>query len=182
MNLPADKVYCLFLGRITKIKRLDRLIDVSLILKNNNVDVTFLVAGGGDLFKEVKERSERLNLPVIFLGWQHDLAALFSLADILVMTSDNEGTPLSVIQAQLAGVPVISTDVGSTSEILLDGVSAYLTKLEPKDIASKIEHLVHNPKERIKMGQAGKTFALEKFSPERLVSNHAELYKSLLSR
>jgi glycosyltransferase involved in cell wall biosynthesis len=182
LNLPADKVYCLFLGRITKIKRLDRLIDVSLILKNNNVDVTFLVAGGGDLFKEVKERSERLNLPVIFLGWQHDLAALFSLADILVMTSDNEGTPLSVIQAQLAGVPVISTDVGSTSEILLDGVSAYLTKLEPKDIASKIEHLVHNPKERIKMGQAGKTFALEKFSPERLVSNHAELYKSLLSR
>ena len=182
LSLLPNKIYCLFLGRITKIKRPDRLLDVSLILKNNNVDVTFLVAGGGDLFEEVKKRSEKSNLPVVFLGWQHNLAALFSVADILVMTSDNEGTPLSVIQAQLAGVPVVSTDVGSTSEILMNGVSAYLASLEPADIAKKIEFLVKNPLERITMGQMGKAFALEKFSPERLVTDHANLYKSLLNR
>jgi len=181
LGISADRVYCLFLGRVTKIKRPDRLIEVATILKSKNIDVKFLIAGDGDLFQETQDSAVALNLPFLFLGWQDNLAALFSVANILVMTSDNEGTPLSIVQAQLSGVPVISTNVGSVSEVLLDGVSGFLTSLDSNLIAEKIEFLVSNPKERVEMGAAGLRFAGEKFSPSRLVSDHAKLYKKLIS-
>jgi glycosyltransferase involved in cell wall biosynthesis len=181
LSIPSNKTYCLFLGRVTKIKRPDRLIDVATLLKNSGVDVTFLIAGGGDLLDEMKALSESEDLPMIFMGWQHNLDALFSVADILVMTSDNEGTPLSAIQAQLAGIPVVSTNVGSINEILLDGTSAFLTNLEPQQLAAKIEFLAINSKERVEMGKAGKIFAGNKFSPERLVKDHEILYTELFT-
>jgi glycosyltransferase involved in cell wall biosynthesis len=181
LGISADRVYCLFLGRVTKIKRPDRLIEVATILKSKNIDVKFLIAGDGDLFQETQDSAVALNLPFLFLGWQDNLAALFSVANILVMTSDNEGTPLSIVQAQLSGVPVISTNVGSVSEVLLNGVSGFLTSLDSNLIAEKIEFLVSNPKERVEMGEAGLRFAGEKFSPSRLVSDHAKLYKKLIS-
>ena len=181
LNIPPNKIYCLYLGRVTKIKRPDRLIDVATILKNDGVGVTFLLAGGGDLLDEMKALSESADLPIIFMGWQHNLDALFSVSDILVMTSDNEGTPLSAIQAQLAGVPVVSTNVGSINEILLDGTSAFLTTLEPQQLAAKIKFLAINSKERVEMGEAGKIFAGDKFSPERLVKDHENLYTELIT-
>jgi len=180
LGLLSNRLHCLYLGRITTIKRPDRLIQIAAILKNKNVDLTFLIAGEGDLFKETKNSAEQLNLPFIFLGWQHDIDALFSVADILVMTSDNEGTPLSIVQAQLSGVPVVSTNVGSVSEVLLDGVSGFLTNLEPCQIAEKIEFLVTNSNQRKQMGAAGFDFASNKFSPERLVMDHHQLYKDLV--
>ena len=181
LSIPSNKIYCLYLGRVTKIKRPDRLIDVATILKNNGVDITFLIAGGGDLLDEMKALSESADLQMIFMGWQHNLDALFSVADVLVMTSDNEGTPLSAIQAQLAGVPVVSTNVGSIKEILFDGTSAFLTNLEPQQLAAKIEFLAINSKERVEMGEAGKIFAGNKFSPERLVNDHENLYTELIT-
>jgi glycosyltransferase involved in cell wall biosynthesis len=180
LGISADRVYCLFLGRVTKIKRPDRLIEVATILKSKNIDVKFLIAGDGDLFQETQDSAVALNLPFLFLGWQDNVAALFSVANILVMTSDNEGTPLSIVQAQLSGVPVVSTNVGSVSEVLLDGVSGFLTILDSNLIAEKIEFLVKNPQERVEMGAAGLRFAGEKFSPSRLVSDHARLYKELI--
>jgi glycosyltransferase involved in cell wall biosynthesis len=181
LNVEPSRTYCLFLGRITMIKRPDRLLEVVSILKSKKIDVTFIVAGGGELLNETKRISDDLQLPVVFLGWQHDLDALFSVTDILVMTSDNEGTPLSIIQAQLAGVPVVSTDVGSTHEVLLNGESGFLTNYEPQKIAQKIELLVSNPKMRLKMGAKGKNFALDNFSPERLVTDHEDIYKKILT-
>jgi glycosyltransferase involved in cell wall biosynthesis len=181
LGISADRVYCLYLGRVTRIKRPDRLIEVATILKSKNVEVKFLIAGDGDLLQETRDSADALDLPFVFLGWQHDLAALFSVANILVMTSDNEGTPLSIVQAQLSGVPVVSTNVGSICEVLLDGVSGYLTNLDAKHIAEKIEFLVDNPKQRVEMGAAGLNFAGEKFSPRRLVSDHERLYKELIS-
>jgi glycosyltransferase involved in cell wall biosynthesis len=180
LGISADGVYCLYLGRVTRIKRPDRLLEVATILKSKNVEVKFLIAGDGDLFQNIRDSAAALDLPFIFLGWQHDLAALFSVANILVMTSDNEGTPLSIVQAQLSGVPVVSTNVGSISEVLLDGVSGFLTNLDAKLIAEKIEFLINNPKQRVEMGAAGLSFAGEKFSPRRLVSDHERLYKELI--
>jgi glycosyltransferase involved in cell wall biosynthesis len=180
LGISADGVYCLYLGRVTRIKRPDRLLEVATILKSKNVEVKFLIAGDGDLFQNTRDSAAALDLPFILLGWQHNLAALFSVANILVMTSDNEGTPLSIVQAQLSGVPVVSTNVGSISEVLLDGVSGFLTNLDAKLIAEKIEFLINNPKQRVEMGAAGLSFAGEKFSPRRLVSDHERLYKELI--
>jgi len=181
LGIPTNPLYCLFLGRVTRIKRPDRLIEVATILKSKNVDVRFLIVGDGDLFQDSQDSAIKLNLPFTFLGWQHDLSALFSVANILVMTSDNEGTPLSIVQAQLSGIPVVSTNVGSVGEVMLDGVSGFLTNLDAKLIAEKIQFLVDNPKKRVQMGAAGSIYASERFSPNRLVTDHEQIYKELIS-
>jgi glycosyltransferase involved in cell wall biosynthesis len=71
--------------------------------------------------------------------------------------------------------------VGSVGEVMLDGVSGYLTNLDAKLIAEKIEFLVKNPAKRVEMGAEGLVFAGEKFSPSRLVSDHEQLYRELVA-
>jgi glycosyltransferase involved in cell wall biosynthesis len=68
----------LFVGRLTQIKRPDRLLDTVLELKQRNVDVKFIIAGDGDLTNSVAARVSKENLPVLMLGWQRDTSVAFS--------------------------------------------------------------------------------------------------------
>jgi glycosyltransferase involved in cell wall biosynthesis len=181
LNLSSEKIYCLFLGRVTKIKRPDRLIRVVEIIKSRGVEIQFLIAGSGDLLDSAKKEVVRNNLPVTFLGWRNDIDTLFGLSDMLLLTSDNEGTPLSVVQAQMAGVPVVATNVGSTSEVMLNGVSGFLTSLDPNEIADQLELLAKNKFLRSSMGESGMKYTSYKFSYERLVLDHSKLYLELVT-
>lgn len=102
-------------------------------------------------------------------------------SDIVLLTSDNEGTPLSLIQAGMAGLPVVTTRVGSIPEVVLDGVTGFITGLESHDIADSLDKLVHSHDLRLQMGVAAKEFTLANFGIERLVDDHEELYKKLLT-
>lgn len=181
LGLPSDEIYCLFLGRITKIKRPDRLIDVARVLKAKNINLKFLVAGGGDLLQEMQTTTSQDRLPFIYLGWVSEISNVLGISDLMLLTSDNEGTPISLIQGQLAGIPVVSTNVGSVSEVIVDGASGFLTNLNVEEISQKIQLLVENPIMRIEMGLIGKNFAQDKFGITRLVNDHASLYESCLN-
>jgi glycosyltransferase involved in cell wall biosynthesis len=100
---------------------------------------------------------------------------------MLVLTSDNEGTPLSLIQAGMAGLPVVTTDVGSVSEVVLDGVTGIITSLNIQEIADALERLANNKALREQLGMAAQEFTLANFGVQRLVHDHEELYKKLLS-
>jgi len=99
---------------------------------------------------------------------------------VLVLTSDNEGTPLSLIQAAMAGIPVVATDVGSVKDVVVDGVTGILCPPNSEAIASAIKELVENPQHAKGMGLTAKKLAEERFGVARLVRDHEELYKSCL--
>jgi len=120
-------------------------------------------------------------LPVKVLGWQSDIERVLSAADIVVLTSDNEGTPLSLIQAGMAKLPVVTTNVGSVPEVVLDGITGIITSLDINEIADALEELANNSGLRASMGMAAKEFTLANFGVKRLVNDHEELYKKLLS-
>jgi glycosyltransferase involved in cell wall biosynthesis len=181
LNLTSGKIYCLYLGRVTKIKRPDRLIRVAEIIKSRGVEIHFLIAGSGELLESAKSEVLKKNLPVTFLGWRNDIDTLFGISDMLLLTSDNEGTPLSVIQAQMAGLPVVATNVGSTSEVMLNEVTGFLTSLEPNEIADKIELLAKNNFLRSSMGESGMKYTSYIFSYERLVFDHSKMYLELIT-
>ena len=103
-------------------------------------------------------------------------------ADIVLLTSDNEGTPLSLIQAGMAGLPVVTTRVGSIPEIVLDGQTGIIVGFDVVEIADALQELANDSTLRARMGQASKKFTLENFSIQRLVQDHEELYKKLLDR
>ncbi len=181
LTLPADTVQCAFIGRVTQIKRPDRFLDVVSEIKMRDVNLHFFIAGDGELLEMCRERIKREDLPVTILGWQGDIERVLSSADMVVLTSDNEGTPLSLIQAGMAGLPVVTTNVGSVPEVVLDGVTGIVTGLDVQEIADALEKLANDKSLRTKLGAAAQEFTLSNFGVKRLVHDHEELYKKLLS-
>jgi glycosyltransferase involved in cell wall biosynthesis len=178
--LPS-KLQCAFIGRVTHIKRPDRFLDVVKEVKKRKIDVEFFMAGDGDLLDICRERVAREDLAVRILGWQSDIEKVLSAADVVILTSDNEGTPLSLIQAGMAGKPVVTTNVGSVPEIVLDGITGFVTDLDVSKITDAIEKLMRDPELRTKMGISAKEFAIANFWVTRLVRDHEILYERLMS-
>ena len=181
LKLPANILQCAFIGRVTQIKRPDRFLDVVSEIKRRGVDLDFFIAGDGEQLDMCRERIEREDLPVTILGWQSDIERVLSSADIVVLTSDNEGTPLSLIQAGMAGLPVVTTNVGSVPEVVLDGSTGIVTGLDVQEIAAALKKLVNDKVLRSNLGAAAQEFTLSNFGVKRLVHDHEELYKKLLS-
>jgi glycosyltransferase involved in cell wall biosynthesis len=115
------------------------------------------------------------------LGWQSEIENVLSAADIVVLTSDNEGTPLSLIQAGMAGLPVVTTNVGSIPEVVLDGITGFVTSSEIEEIVNALEKLVVDEDLRGKFGNAAREFTLNHFGVHRLVQDHEKLYKRLIA-
>lgn len=181
LGLPSDHLQCAFIGRVTQIKRPDRFLDVVNEIKKRGVELDFFIAGDGQLLEMCRERIKKEDLPVTVLGWQSNIERVLSAADIVVLTSDNEGTPLSLIQAGMSGLPVVTTNVGSVPEIVLDGVTGIITALDVQEIADALEKLVTDKGLRAQYGDAAQKFTLSHFGVKRLVSDHEELYKNLIA-
>ena len=182
LSLEPNEIYCAFIGRITQIKRPDRFLDVTSQVQANNVKVHFIVAGAGEKLQYCQDRAKSENLPVTFLGWREDIEAVLAAADFVILTSDNEGTPLSLIQAGMVGIPVVATNVGSTNEIVVDGQTGFLTDLSIEQLALAVTKLASDSDLRAKMGAAGKEYTLARYGVERLVKDHQDLYRRLLNR
>ena len=180
-GLNNNRLQCAFIGRVTQIKRPDRFLDVVSEIKKRQVSLDFFIAGDGELLEACGERIIAENLPVKVLGWQSNIEKVLSAADIVVLTSDNEGTPLSLIQAGMAGLPVVSTNVGSVPEVVLDNITGLITSLDVQEIADALEKLVSDKALRAQLGIAAQEFTLANFGVQRLVRDHELLYKKLLS-
>ena len=181
LGLESNFVYVSFIGRVTQIKRPDRFLDMVEIVTKQNKNVKFLVAGGGDLLEECKKSAHERSLPILFLGWRSDIENILSASDIVVLTSDNEGTPISLIQAGLAGKPTVSTNVGSVKEIVLDGKTGSITDLTPESLAIAVSYLAEDGVLRKNFGSAASVHTHTNYSVDRLVKDHSRLYKELIS-
>ena len=181
LGLDPSKIYCSFIGRITQIKRPDRFLSVVENSKKRNLNLHFIVAGAGDLLEETIANSKTRDLPITFLGWREDIETILSASDIVILTSDNEGMPLSLIQAGMAGRPVVTTNVGSVGEIVKDGVSGYITDFNPDQLSNSLEKLSTNPDLRNSMGKAAVELTTTNFGVMRLVTDHQKIYQSLTS-
>ena len=177
LKLGSAKIYCAFVGRLTQIKRPDRLLDIAKLLKEKKIDIEFLIAGEGDLFEVSKERVKRESLPITFLGWRNDIDRIFAASDIAILTSDNEGIPLTLIQAAHAGLPIVAPRVGSIADIVIDGESGFLTSPNAAEMADSLVRLVNDKALREKLGVSGKIHAEKLFSLEKSLADHMKLYE-----
>jgi glycosyltransferase involved in cell wall biosynthesis len=180
-GLPSKFLQCALIGRVTEIKRPDRFLDVVAEVKKRGVDIKFFIAGDGDLLDKCRERIADEELPVKVLGWQSDIERVLAAADIVILTSDNEGTPLSLIQAGMAALPVVTTNVGSIPEVVMDGITGIITSIEVKELADALEKLAGDTGLRGLMGSAAQEFTMANFGVNRLVHDHEELYKRLIA-
>jgi glycosyltransferase involved in cell wall biosynthesis len=180
LGLNPSKRYLVFVGRLTSIKRPERLIDLARFLKDNHPDAWLLIAGAGELLDELSAEAQRDVLPITFLGWRKDIGAILSASDIAVLCSDNEGIPLTLIQASQAGLPIVSTDVGSVSDIVISGTTGLLTEVSSKGLIEGVSKLLDDPALCERFGKAGQERAREFFSSHSMVEHHQRLYSQSL--
>ncbi len=134
--------------------------------------VRFLIVGDGELRDQLRASPEALALGerVIWAGFRRDMPAVCFASDVVVQTSDNEGTPVSLIEAQAAGVPVVSTRVGGTPSVVIDGETGAL--VDPDDtngFAKQLKLLLADQRTRARLGAAGRARTAERFTLELLV-------------
>jgi glycosyltransferase involved in cell wall biosynthesis len=161
-----------WIARVTAVKNPMRALEVADALP----DTRFVMAGGGDLLEQIKAKAPS-NVSVI--GWA-EAADLFGATDIILSTSENEGMPVALIEAQLAGKPVVATDVGSVSEVILNHETGIVTNKNAGSIASALETLILDKSTREEMGRLAIARAQALFSVDRMINAHIELYKSIV--
>ena len=176
LDIPESATVITFLGRITKVKRPDRFAQVALQISKQTPNIYFLIVGSGELEEILKNELSTISPKVKFLGWRNDIENILEATNIMLLTSDNEGTPVSAIQAGMAGIPTVSTNVGSVSKIIEDGVSGILTSLNPSEIVEQLQKLIRDTKLRQTLGGRAKLDITERFSVSQLIKKHEEIY------
>ena len=180
LGLDRGMLYLVFVGRLTQIKRPDRLVEIAAELKKDYPNVRLLVVGAGELFDSTKNAAESQELPMTFYGWRHDIGRILCASDIAVLCSDNEGIPLVLIQAAQAGLPIVSTDVGSISDIVKHQEGGLLVGCSSVELVNGLKALIDDVDLRTRYGAAGRARAGELFSSMIMVKAHENLYQHLL--
>jgi glycosyltransferase involved in cell wall biosynthesis len=122
-KLPPGPKLVGIIGRLVPIKNHDLFLQAATQVAAQRDDVHFVIAGDGERRDELRAQVAMLKMQerVTFTGWITDIKPVMAALDMMVLTSNNEGTPVSIIEAMAAGLPVISTDVGGVRDILRDG-------------------------------------------------------------
>jgi glycosyltransferase involved in cell wall biosynthesis len=178
-HLPADVPVILFVGRLTRIKRVDRLIEAVTKVHEQLPTAVLAIAGEGDLLSEAKELAAPLGQAIRFLGWQSDLSVVYPLADVVVLTSDNEGMPVTLIEASMLGIPCVTTDVGSAREVVLDQQTGRVVTPDAKALANALVEILSDTARLAQFGSNARQHAEESFGSSRLIDDYAEIYRGI---
>ena len=150
-------------------------------LSRKRIDCRFVIYGDGELKEKIQEQILEERLPVELRPFEKDVYQVLASVDILVMTSDNEGTPLTVMEASYAGVPCIGTNVGSMKDIVKDGVNGFLVNPDAESLANILEELLDDKLSLNLLKLRASKYAEENFNVQNYVSEHEKLYAGLVS-
>ncbi|WP_239137533.1 glycosyltransferase [Sphaerisporangium rufum] len=179
LGLPQEGPVVAFVGRLTRIKRPDRLIATARAVLPEVPGCRFVVCGGGELAGLVAQAAAALPGAFLPLGWRADTHTVYAAADVVLLTSDSEGTPLTLIEAGMAGVPVVATRVGSVAEVVLDGRTGLLAGTDAGELARQVVRLLADPALAHRLGEEGRRFTTGRFSTRRLVADTEALYRAV---
>lgn len=190
-----DELAITIVGRLVPVKNHEFFIRVAeKVLKASGKKLRFFIVGDGEERENIMQKLKAAGIDftywpqnpvkatVTLTSWSKEVDVVNAGSDIIVLTSLNEGTPVSLIEAQAAGKAIVSTRTGGINDIVLEGQSAWLTGTGETDLfAEKLLHLIENENDRIAMSRAGQEFVLDHFSHQALCSHMRELYHFLLS-
>ena len=182
-----------WVGRLTAVKDPLMYPQIAALCAGVNAISGFVMVGGGELEAEVEAERLRLNLEdhLRLTGWQRNMQSTYREIDVLLLTSKNEGTPVTAIEAMAAGCPVILPDVGGVADLLCgnperrDGYSIFdngilVARRTPQTFADALKWLASEPQRRMQMGRSASDFAQQNYSKERLVDEIEKVYASVL--
>jgi glycosyltransferase involved in cell wall biosynthesis len=187
-SISEDEIAVAIVGRLAPVKNHSMFLDVvEGVARRSEKKVRFFIVGDGTERAVIEKRIDNMqlspNIRVEMTSWIKDISAFNPGMDIICLTSLNEGTPVSLIEAQASGVAIVSTDVGGVRDIILEGETGFVTPLNDVELfTEKLVELVEDEKKRVKMSQNGWNFVEAKFSYKTLVANMEKYYRELLKK
>ena len=182
IGTAKDLFLITWIGRFTEIKDPFLALEAfKRLQKLDNSKFSMIMIGDGELLDTCEEFSEKNQLGVIFSGWQSNVTSYLAAADILLVTSKNEGFGMVIAEAGLQNVPAVSTNVGGVGEFIKDQSNGILIPNDAAVIARTIFGLAKSGEQLVKLGLMARETTLEKFTIEIFVNNHKIAYKNLLS-
>jgi len=184
LRLSADADVVCTVGRLTAIKQHRLFLETIAKVAAKRPNVVALIAGDGELRSDLEAYAAELKIAdrVRFLGWRRDLANIYAAADVFLLTSRNEGTPVALIEAMASGVPGVSTDVGGVKDVITsEEVGARVPNADPDALAAPIVRYLGDRELRRQSGIRARAAVLDRFSLDRLVRDVSALYSEVLS-
>lgn len=178
LGIEQNKFLIGYMGRLEPIKRTDLLLDVFSKVSIISPEASFAVAGGGSLEAMINTAKE--DIPLKFLGWIRDVGMFYSAMDLMILTSDNEGTPLTVIEAGMLGIPTMSRPVGGVTNMIKDRNTGYLVDGDVQSFTSSIQLILDSPEELKRVSHNCKSFFRENYQSTTFVTKHLDSYQDLL--
>lgn len=184
------------IGRMVAIKNFDLFADVAdkILTSLEGGNVKFFIIGDGELKEKVQQDLSRRNIAwcnaedyfsnaqVIFTSWLSSVGRVLKDLDIVMLTSRNEGTPLSLIEAQFCGKPVIATDAGGVSDTFVNNETGFLiAQHNTNEFVDKLSLLISDQQLRENMGKKAAEFAAQRFSKSVEVEGLKQLYNNCKS-
>jgi len=187
-KIEVDEIAIAIVGRLAAIKNHTLFLAVAEeILKKTTKKVRFFIVGDGDerstIEARVGELNSKFNNKIEMTSWIKDIGSFNAGIDIMCLTSDNEGTPVSLIEAQAGNLPIVTTDVGGVRDVVLNGETGWI--IPPNNVhlfAEKLLLLVEDETERNRISKNGWNFVENKFHFTTLVRNMEEYYQFLLNK
>jgi glycosyltransferase involved in cell wall biosynthesis len=192
-GIDENEIVVSIVGRLVPVKNHKMFIDaIATLLQNEGLRFRALIVGDGELRAELENYANEKKIPftgeaglnpLIFTSWIKEVDQVLASSDIIALTSWNEGTPVSLIEAHAASCPVVTTNVGGVESIVKHGETGFLC--EPGDIAafaSSLKLLIQDEKQRIKMASAASSRVMQKFHYTRLVRDMKALYSQFSQR
>jgi glycosyltransferase involved in cell wall biosynthesis len=180
-NIPPDAPLVTIVGRLVPVKNHALFLEAAAKVLAQMPDTRFAIVGDGELRQELEAQVDRLGMrgAVTFTGWQRDVVSAYADSDVLVISSVNEGTPFTVIEAMATGCPVVATAVGGLPDFLDHGaLGALVPSGDAKALAEAIVRMLRQPPDAEQL----RTMIVERYGIARLTRDLDALYRELLAK
>lgn len=194
-GIRDDEILISIIGRLVPVKNHELFLEgIAYVLKNSNRKIRAMLVGDGETRQALEKKARELGIefstekegshphPLIFASWRKDVDYVNAGSDIIALTSFNEGTPVSLIEAQAAGRAIISTRVGGIEDVVLNEGTGLLSDLSDKEgFCKNLLRLTENEELRLTLGIKGPQHVMARYSYQRLVRDMSNLYDELLA-
>jgi glycosyltransferase involved in cell wall biosynthesis len=177
-GIEPDAEVITLVARLVPIKRVDRFLLVARGLADRR-RTRFVVVGDGELRAKLAASADAraLGNRLHWAGFRRDMPDVYFASDVTMLTSDNEGTPVSLIEAQAAAVPVVGTDVGGVRSAVRDGETGMLAPPDDcRSLVAAVAAILDNHRLAERLARAGREHATGSFGIDRLVNDIDALY------
>lgn len=181
LNIPADAPVVGIVAALRPEKNHDLFLRAAKLTLQNNPNAHFVIAGDGDERNRLEALSNTLNIDsnVHFIGSTQDISGVLSMLDVFSLTSHNEASPVSIMEALSCQRPVVSTDVGSIDESVKEDKTGYLVLPGDSDkLSERWAQLLSDPALRSRLGEAGRQHVVENCSLQSMTNGYTQLIET----